>query len=104
LEDTYGVVGAQNRDSARQANVLRAGRGGRQRDGRRRDGVVGAMVLTDAEDVEADLIRQLDLLKEVVQPSCRVDLGADVGEGVEAKLHRRFLSGRIRCERTSETV
>jgi hypothetical protein len=104
LEDAYGVVGAQNRDRARQANVPRAGCGGRQRHSRRRDGVVGAMVLTDAEDVEAELICQLDLLEEVVQPPCRVDLGADVGEGVEAKFHLRFLLGRVRCERRSVIV
>src|SRR5918994_1852055 len=102
LEDAYGIVRAQNRDSARQANVPRAGRGRCQRHGRRRDGVVGAVVLADAEDVEAELIRQLDLLEEVVQPSCRVDLGADVGEGVEAQFHRLFLSGRVHCERTCE--
>src|SRR5829696_4665573 len=101
LEDAHRVVGAQNRDRARQANGSRAGSGGRQHHSRRRDGVVGAMVLADAEDVEAELICQLDLLEEVVQPPCRVDLGADVGEGVEAKFHRRFLSGPVRCERNS---
>ena len=53
-------------------------------------------MLTDSEDVEAELIRQLDLLEEVVQPPCRVDFGADVGEGVEAKFHLGFLSGRVR--------
>ena len=95
LEDAHGVVGAQDRDRARQADVLCAGRGGRQRHGRRGDGEVGAVVLADAEDVEADLIGQLDLLEEVAQPPCRVDLGADVGKGVEAKFHLGFLSGRV---------
>jgi hypothetical protein len=42
------------------------------------------VVLADAEDVEADLVGQLGLLEEVAQPLCRVDLGADVGEGVES--------------------
>jgi hypothetical protein len=41
------------------------------------------VVLTDTEDVEADLVGQLDLLEEVAKPPCRVDLGPDVGEGVE---------------------
>ena len=63
-----------------------------------------SMVLADAEDVEAELICQLDLLEEIVQPPRRVDLGADVGEGVKAEFHRRFLSGRVRCARTSEAV
>src|SRR5215218_223944 len=63
LEDAHGVVGAQERDRTRQANLLRAGCGGGKRDGRRRDGVVGTVVLTDAEDVEAELIRQLDLFE-----------------------------------------
>jgi hypothetical protein len=63
LEDTYGVIRAQNRDRARQADVLGAGCGGGQRHGRRGDGVVGAVVFADAEDVEAELIRQLDLLE-----------------------------------------
>jgi hypothetical protein len=42
------------------------------------------MVLPDAENVEAYLIGELDLLEEVSQPPCRADLRADVGEGVEA--------------------
>jgi hypothetical protein len=50
------------------------------------------VVLADAEDVEADLVGKLDLLEEVSQPPCRADLRADVGEGVEAKFHHRFLS------------
>jgi hypothetical protein len=87
LEDAHGVVGAQNRDRARQADVFRADRRGRQRDGRRGDRVVGAVVLADAENFEAELIRQLNLLEKVAQPPCRVDLGPDVGEGVETKFH-----------------
>lgn len=81
--------------------VLRARGGGRQRNGRRRDGVVGAVVLADAKDIEADLVGQLDLLEEVAQPLCRADFQADVGESVEAKFHSRFLSDRVRCGRTS---
>jgi hypothetical protein len=66
------------------------------------------MVLTDAEDVEADLVGQLDLLEEVVQPLCRGDLRTDVGEGVETEFHRRFLSSpfatdvRVRFEPLEE--
>src|SRR5215212_10213656 len=62
------------------------------------------MVLADAEDIEADLVGKLDLLEEVAQPPCRVGLGPYVGEGVEAKFHRRFLSGRVRRTRTFGAV
>jgi hypothetical protein len=58
------------------------------------------VVFADAEDVEADLIRELDLFQEVAQPLCRVDLGSDVGKGVETKFYRRFLSGQVRRRRT----
>src|ERR671939_390429 len=64
------------------------------------DSVVGAVGLADAEDLEAELIREFDLLEEVAKPLCRVGLGAEVGEGVEAKFHQRLLSGRVRCTRT----
>jgi hypothetical protein len=40
-------------------------------------------VLADAEDIEAELVGQLDLLEEVAQPQCRVDLRPYVSEGVE---------------------
>jgi hypothetical protein len=40
-------------------------RGGRQDHGRRGDDVVGTVVLADAEDVEAHLVGQLDLLHQV---------------------------------------
>src|SRR5918998_4052660 len=36
-----------------------------------------------------------------MQPLRGVDLSAYVGEGVEAKFHRRFLSGRVRYARVS---
>jgi hypothetical protein len=58
-------------------------------------------VLADAENIKADLIGQLGLLEEVTQPLCRVDLRADVGEGVKAQFHHRFLSARARCTQTS---
>ena len=84
LEDAYRIVRAKHCDRARQADIFGALYGRSEYDGRGRDGVVGAVVLADAEDVEADLVGQLGLLEEVAQPLCRVDLGADVGEGVES--------------------
>src|SRR4028118_2336459 len=55
---------AQSGRGGARADVLR-GRGGRERRGRRGDGVVRAVVLADAEDVEADRVRQLYLLDEL---------------------------------------
>ena len=39
-----------------------------EHDRRRRDREVGPVVLADAEDVEADLVRELDLLDQVREP------------------------------------
>ena len=50
------------------------GRGGGQRDGRGGGGVVGAVVLAEAEDVEADLVGQHDLLDQVAQALGRADV------------------------------
>ena len=93
------MVGAQHRDRARQANVFRALCGRGEYDGRRGDGVVGAVVLAYAENIEPNLVGQFDLLEEVAQPMCRVDLGAHIGESVETKFHCRFLSAQDRCTR-----
>ena len=73
----------------------------REHDGRRRDGEVGAVVLADAEDVEADLVGELDLLDQVAQPLAGADRAArspgraELGEGVDAELHQLLSS--IRC-------
>ena len=59
------------RDRARQADALRArGRRG-EHDGGRGDREVGPVVLADAEDVEAELVGELDLLEQVAQPLAR---------------------------------
>ena len=55
----------------RQADARGARRGRGEHDGGRRDGEVGAVVLADAEDVEADLVGELDLLEEVAQALLR---------------------------------
>ncbi len=54
------------------------------------------MVLADAKDVEADLIRQLDLLDQVAQPLRGIHTRSNVRKSVKAKLHRGFLSIRVR--------
>ena len=51
------------------------------------------VVLADAEDVEPELIRELDLLEQIGQPlllrdrPARLRIGRAVGERIEAKLH-----------------
>ena len=50
----------------------------------RGDGEVGAVVLADAEDVEADLVGELDLLDEVAQPLLRADRRPVPASGVSS--------------------
>jgi hypothetical protein len=62
LEDTDGVVGAQDGDGARQADAVSAD-GDCGEDGRGRgDEVVRPVVLSDREEVEAELVGELCLL------------------------------------------
>jgi hypothetical protein len=82
-------TGAENGDGARQPNALGSRRGGGQWHDRRRDGEVGAVVLADAEHVEADLVGQLDFLDQVTQAPLGSDARVHVGEGVEPQLHER---------------
>ena len=84
LEDADGVVRAEHRDRARQADALRARGRGAEHDGRRRHGEVGAVVLADAEDVEADLVGELDLLHQVAQALLRADRPPVAGSGVRS--------------------
>ena len=64
----------------------------------RRDREVGPVVLADAEDVQAHLVGQLDLLHQVAQAPGgrdrrpRAAVRRQLGEGVEAELHRRPLA------------
>ena len=61
LADAHRVVGTEHGDGAGEANPLRARRGSGQHDRRRGNGIVGAVMLADAVDIEPDLIGQLDL-------------------------------------------
>ena len=75
--------------------------GRRQRNGGRRGGVVRPVVFAEAEDIEADLVGQRDLLDQVAQPLGRADpslgrrIGADIAESVEAEFHARPLPGEV---------
>ena len=50
----------------------------------RGDDEVRAMVLAHAEDVEADLVGELDLLHQVAQPLLRADVRPVAGSGVSS--------------------
>jgi hypothetical protein len=68
--------------------LLGAGGEGREDDGRRRHQVVGAVMLSDREEVEAELVGKLGFLEQVAHAL----LGAqvpDVSEGREAELQPR---------------
>ena len=82
LEDADGVVGADDAHRARQPDPLRArGRGGEDDRGRG-DRELRAVVLADAEDVEAELVGERDLLEQVGEPLGRRDGAAGPGSGV----------------------
>jgi hypothetical protein len=94
LIDADRIVGRQHGDRARQADALGA-RGGRgKRHSRRRDRIVGPMVLAKAEHVEADTVGELDLLQDVGEALVDIDRHAGQGvapgldEGVGAELHQ----------------
>ena len=87
LEDADGVVGAEDGDGAREADVRGARGDGGERDGGGGDGEVAAVVLPDAEDVEPELVGQLGLLEQVLEALLRGDAGGEVREGGDAEFH-----------------
>ena len=101
LEHADGIVGREHGHGAGQADALRLRRRRGQHDCRSRDGEVGPVVLADAEHVEADLLRELDLLEEVSQALCRGDAAADVREGEDADLHGGFYRSRVSAGRVA---
>ena len=58
LEDLHGIRGRQHSDRAREPDARGCLRDRGEHDGRRRDGEVGAVVLTHAEDVEPRLVSE----------------------------------------------
>ena len=62
LKDPDGIVGAENTDRAREADAFRAGGRGRKDDGGSRDHELPPVMLPHAVHVEADLVRELDLV------------------------------------------
>ncbi len=97
LEDAHRIVRAEHADRAREPDPRRPLGDGSERDRRRGDGEVGAMVLADPEDVEPDLVGERRLLDQVAQtlrgrdrPS-RGRVGRELREGVETEFHVRLI-------------
>ena len=67
LEDAHRIVGAEHRDGRAEQDARWSRRDRRQHDLRRRDREVGAMVLADAEGVEADLVGEHGLVDDVAE-------------------------------------
>jgi hypothetical protein len=91
LVDAHRVVAGQHGHGGPEAQPLGASGDGREHDVRRGDREVGAVVLPDAQDVDADLVREHALLDDLPQGRrgvLEVAVGAerDVAEGVEAEL------------------
>jgi len=93
LKDTNGVVGADDADRAGETDPLRARRGGGEHDGGCRDDELAAVVLPQAVDVQADLVRELDLVEEPPDPLVRADRSTRLGircrlaEAIDPELH-----------------
>ena len=65
LEHAHGVVGAQDRDRGAEPDATRATGNGGENDFGRRDGEVGAVVLADADEVDAQLVGEDGLVDDV---------------------------------------
>ena len=81
LVDADRVVGAEDRDGGAEVDALGAAGDRGEDDLRRADGEVGAVVLADAEEVDAELVGQLGL-------------GDDVAEDLRVRTWRRPSASR----------
>jgi hypothetical protein len=98
LVDPDRVVAAQHGDSGADPHPRRTSCDRGEHDLRSGDRVLRAVVLTDREDVDAELVGQHGLLDDLpdggtVRQALPVVVGRDVAEGVEAELH----GGHERC-------
>src|SRR5699024_4254007 len=97
LMHAHRVIGGQHGDGRNEFDPLSLSADAGQDDVGRRDGVVGTMVLTDADDVDADLICQ-DTFGYDVSQHFRVgqhagapDILGKVPEDVESEFHDTFI-------------
>lgn len=94
LEHLHGVGGGEHGHGAGEPDAFGGLRDGGEQDGRRRDGEVGSVVLTDAEHVEVGLVGEYGEVDELAQPHGGVDraagrrVGGDLAEGEQPDLER----------------
>ncbi len=84
LEDADGVGGAEDGDGGGEADGFGAGGCGGEDDGGGGVEVLGAVMLAEAEDVEANFVGELDLFEEVGDALLRGDDVAGDGVGTRA--------------------
>ena len=93
LEDAHGIGGAQNGDGAGEADFFGARSGRGENDGGSGVEKLFAMMLADAEDVEADLVGEFDFFEQMLETVDRLEFqaGGRVGDGrcetVDADFH-----------------
>ena len=93
LVDADRVVRAQHRHGRAELDILRGPRGSGQGRGGRRDRVIGPVMFAQPEDIQPDLVGQLDLFHEVVEPLLPADMLArhrvlaDIAKGVQSDFH-----------------
>src|SRR5213596_194736 len=80
-DDPVRVVGGEHTHGAREPDLLRDGGDRGQRSRRRRDEVVGTVMLSDGEHLQAELVRQPGFLQEVAHAFRGTETGVEVGEG-----------------------
>ena len=73
LEDTDGIIGAQNGNRAGEPDVLGPGRDRGQCHRRRGHEEVRPVVLAHSEEIEAELISEHRLLEQLAHPLLRTD-------------------------------
>ena len=93
LEHPDRVIGADDAHRTGEPDALGALRGGGQHHRRRGHDQVGPVMFTDAEDIQAELVGELDLLQQIPHPLLGADrlpglrVGVELCEGVETDLH-----------------
>src|SRR6266446_9864381 len=91
LEYSYGIGGAQDRYCAGETNAARSRSRGCENDGRRGIQEILAMVFSDSEDIQSNLIGVFDLLDQVTQTLRFTERSTAVGmrsrEAIDADFH-----------------
>ena len=93
LEHADRVIGADHAHRAGEPDAFGALRGGSEHHRGRGHDQVRPVMFTDAEDIEAELVGELDLLQQVPHPLLgadrlpRLGVGVELREGVETDLH-----------------